>query len=321
MARLTSLVAFGGLMTAAAGCGSSGSGGPIPFSQFEPTSVAAACHLEVLCGRYPDQATCLSSEQTRPHLYDTLGVDIASGKVIYDGSAARTCLDAVNALSICNRSTYSSFSAVDPTCSAIFTGTVAPGGACFFSEECAGQGTCASPCYGDACCAGTCASTTVALGDACSFVGAVCVSGTSCSGGTCQVLPGEGAPCGAPNYPNDCVSPLYCDSTTSTCKAPVATGGPCRTELGSYDCASALDLCDPTTATCKPLGPVGGPCHGNSSTIGCVPYATCDQTTDTCVDRPAVGAACDPNTPDCLGGTCDPTTNICTLTPTAGACS
>ena len=319
MARGTLASAFGGLLVVA-GCGGT-SGGPIPFPQFEPAAVAAICHVEVLCGAFPEEATCLSSEQVQPHLYDTLSVDITAGKVIYDGTNARTCLDAVNAITSCSRTTFASLEAVDPTCSAIFTGTVAAGGACFFSQECAGRGTCASTCYGDACCAGTCASTSVAEGSACSFVGAVCASGTSCSGGICQVLPGLGAPCGAPNYPNDCVSPFYCDSHTNTCKAPVATGGPCRPEFSSYDCASPLDMCDTTTSICTRLGPVGGPCSGNSSTIGCVPYATCDQTTNTCVEVPTVGAACDPNTPDCLGGTCDPTTNVCTLTPTAGACS
>lgn len=312
-------------LLAAGGCGSSNGnddrGSSIPFPQFEPAALAAICHLDVLCGTFPDQATCLSSEQAQPHLYDTLGVDIASGKVVYDGKSARTCLDAVNALASCSRSTYAALEALDPTCSAIFTGTVAAGSACFFSQECAGHGTCASTCTGDACCAGTCASTPVAEGQPCSFVGAVCASGTRCSGGTCQVVPGLGEPCGPPNHPADCVSPLYCDPATSICTAPVATGGPCRVSLSSYDCASALDVCDPATSTCKPRGPIGGPCSGSSSTIGCVFYGMCDQSTNTCVQRPAVGAACDPNTPDCLGGACDPTSHVCTLPPTAGACS
>ena len=85
------------------GCGSGDV--PIPFPEFESTALTALCRLEVLCGTYLDSATCMTSEQTQPHLYDTLAQDIASGKVNYDGASARTCIDTINGVSSCNRNT------------------------------------------------------------------------------------------------------------------------------------------------------------------------------------------------------------------------
>jgi hypothetical protein len=313
-----------------AGCGSGSGGGSVPFSQFEPSAVQAVCHLLVLCGDFPDQATCVASEQTQPHYYETLGPDISSGKVIYDGTKAKTCLDAINAVSSCNRSTEANV-VLSSACDGIFTGTVATGGGCFFGTECAG-GSCnaTAACAPNQCCAGTCsASTMVGLGGDCGVSGAICVSGTTCTfdtstrTDTCQQLPGQGAPCGYPNYASTCASPFYCDSVSGTCKAPVATGGPCDPTLGPEGCDSVLDSCDPTTSVCTHLLPVGSTC--GSPSVGCISYAVCDPTTLTCVERPGVGAACDPSYATgalCLGGaTCDPTTTTCTLQPTAGACS
>jgi|GEM_PF-2435290 len=315
-------------LVAVAGC--DGGDGPIPFSQFEPSAEQAVCHLFVLCGDFPDQATCLASEQVQPHYYETIAQDISSGKVVYDGARARTCLDAINALSSCNRSTRASIQRLDPTCSDIFTGTVAAGGGCFVSAECAGGGTCAQTqgtCTLNACCAGTClGSTSVALGGDCSIAGAVCASGTTCtfdstsSTDTCQQLAGAGAPCANTTYTSTCAAPFYCDPTSGTCKTPVATGGPCDPSVGSQGCDSPKDQCDTTTSLCTPLPAPGSPC--SAIDIACLSYATCDSTTNTCVERPGVGQPCDPtNGPSCLGGTCDPTSATCMLTPTGGACS
>jgi hypothetical protein len=317
---------IGGLALAAAGC----DGGSVPFSQFEASAEQAVCHALVLCGKFPDEATCLASEQVQPHYYETLGSDISAGKVIYDGGRAKACLDAVDGLGSCNGTTVSPLQSplpqIDPTCNAIFRGTVAAGGACFFSEECANGGTCTSTqgCTADQCCAGACVTyTNVAEGGDCNVPDAVCPSGTTCAadsttdGYTCQRLPGAGAPCIYPHLNvGVCAKPLYCDDPTmGTCKAFVATGGPCDPSVGNCE---YLDRCDPTTLVCTPLLPVGSAC--GVSPIGCVSYATCDTTTSTCVELTLVGAACDPNGLACLGGTCDRTTSTCMLTPTGDAC-
>jgi hypothetical protein len=326
----------GGLIGAAAlaavGCGSSSGGGSIPFSQFEASYDQASCRLLVLCGEFPDQATCLSSDHYEPHDYATLDQDISTGKVMYDGAKAQACLDAYNAVSSCNRKDVGNI-APNPDCHAVFTGTVAAGGACFASAECAGGGTCwtggtCAPQY--ECCPGTClaAPPTVALGGDCSSAATVCVWGTVCTvdltkgGETCQPFVGVGASCVYSINESVCASPLYCDSTTGVCNAPVATGGPCDPSRGSLDCDIRTDRCDTTTLVCTPPLAVGAPC--SNATDNCAAYATCDATTNTCVQRPAVGQACDrTNGPPCLGDTttCDSTSATCVRMPAGGACS
>ncbi len=315
------------------GCGGgTGIGGPIPFSAFESAAGSAVCNVLVVCGDVPDEATCLASDQVEPHYYDTLGQDIAAGKVSYDGAKARSCIDGLNAISSCDRTTLADLT-LAPDCNGVFTGTVAPGGACFFSQECAAGGSCQSadsvcdPLH--QCCAGTCARlVTVAAGGDCTGIDAQCAAGTLCvfSGtgntGTCVTLvTTPGATCGG-TIP--CAPPLYCDTVSNTCKTPVATGGACNPGLGSIDCANLRDLCDAASSSCKPRIAVGSPCPGGAD---CVSYAYCDATSGNCVELPAVGRPCSlsavaANGDQCLGGvTCDPTTSLCTLIPTGGACS
>jgi hypothetical protein len=310
------------------GSGGGGSGGPIPFSQFEAAAEQAVCHLLVLCGEFPDEATCLASDQVKPHYYETLGQDITDGKVSYDGAKARSCIDMINGLASCDRTSVLEAS-LDTTCTTgIVTGTVAPGGSCFVNEECAGGSTCqktdASCDSFSQCCVGTCVSPlAVAAGGDCSVAGAACVSGTMCivngttHAETCVTTGAAGASCGA-SMP--CTYPFHCDATSGTCKAPAATGGACDPSVGSVTCDSPKDYCSTTTMVCTTLLAVGSPCtQGTPST--CVSYAACDAATNTCLERPAVGAPCVATGPSCLGGSCDATTATCTLMPTGGACS
>jgi hypothetical protein len=298
---------------------------PLPFAQFESSDQEALCHGHVLCGTFPDQATCLASIQVAPHYYDTLSQDVESGKVVYDGGKARECFDKVNALSSCNRLGFPVIKS-DPTCTTIFAGTVAVGGACLFPEECLG-GACqqsdASCASSTQCCPGTCIAVPppVASGSPCPPPPANCASGicvlAADGTATCRTPVGLGLLCGV-DVP--CASGLYCDPATGICKAPVGAGGACNPALDSEDC-DVPDTCDTTTSVCTPPLPVGAAC--DPSTGGCMSYASCDATTDSCVERPQVGAPCDPTGagPACLGGSCDATSTTCTLEPTAGACS
>ena len=311
-------------LAAVAGC--DGGAPAIPFSQFEPNALAAVCRLAVLCRSYPAQATCLTSEQTQPHYYDTLSQDIASGKVIYDGVSARACIDALNSVSSCSRNLLAT-SGLTPVCNKIFTGTVAAGGACFVSEECLGDASClaTASCSSGQCCAGTCqaSSVTVPLGADCSGVGKVCVAGTVCvsdsttGASTCRQPVAAGGEC---HDSRACAAGLYCDLTSGICKALLATGAACDPSLNSADCENDYDRCDITTSLCTSPLNVGSACP-NATQI-CVSYASCDGTSGTCVARPVVGAACNATTgPQCLGGSCDTTSGTCMLMPTAGACS
>ncbi len=304
--------------------GGSGGGGPIPISQYEPLVLAAGCHNLVLCGSFPDVATCLSSDQVVSHLYDTLAADVVDGKVSYDAVQARACVDEWNSLP-CTR-TMSLKHPNDP-CDSVFAGTVAVGGACFFDPECAAGGSCQidyTNCGLSQCCPGSCVEIPppAGAGGDCTSAGATCVTGTTCtpdaSGltATCQPTPGVGQACAASTVA--CVYPLYCDPTSGTCKAPVDTGEACNPQLKGQDCNEEADLCDPTTSVCTRFPGPGRPCD---PTFGlCLYDAWCDTTTDTCLARPAVGQPCDDRVP-CLGDDrCDPTSSTCVLLPTAGAC-
>jgi hypothetical protein len=319
----------GALALLAVGCGGGSGGGSIPFDQLEPTLLAAACHLNVLCGTFPDTATCMASLYVKPHFLDTIGPDIASGKVVYDGAKARACVDMVNAITSCDRTALAGL-ALDPVCGndTAFKGTVAAGGPCFFLEECAGGANCQktdSTCTTNQCCAGTCVAppAPVAVGADCTT--ATCVTGSVCvfdgtttpATETCQIPGGVGAPCVSIS---NCTNPLYCDTTSKTCKSPVATGGACDPTMGSLGCDSPTDVCDPTTMVCTNRLGLRSACDPTNNT--CVSYAACDATTSTCVERPVAGASCDPtNGPSCLTGTCDATSMLCTLPTGSGACS
>jgi hypothetical protein len=322
----------GALALLVAGCGGgSGGSGSIPFEQLEPAVLAAVCHYELLCGVFPDLATCMASEYAEPHLFDTLAGDISSGKVAYDGAQARACVDTLNAISSCDRTAVAMLT-LDPDCGngAVFKGTVASGGACFFTQECADNGTCQatdSSCSIDQCCPGTCVarSAPVAVGGDCSAAGATCVSGSVCVFDsttttvteTCQIPSQAGGPC---TSILSCVNPLFCDAQTKTCQSPVAEGGACNPSNGSPGCNDPHDRCDPTTMLCTPRLGLGSACDPTND--ACASYAVCDPTTSACVERPTVGASCTPGAPPaCLGGSCDATSMTCTLPATAGACS
>ena len=313
-------------LPAVVGCGSDA----LPFSELRSSVLAASCRYDVRCQNYPDQATCLASLQTQPHFFDTMVADVASGKVIYDGVAARACVDAINSLSSCPRNAFSMLDARTAVCNKVLTGTVAVGGACFFREECLGGGNCLTTgnCVSSyECCAGTCQTPPVSVpvgGDCSVYDPSVCPAGTSCltdptSGkSTCRVPVGAGGSCSSSP---SCAAGLYCDVTlTQTCKPQIATGGTCNPSLGAQDCSGPQDVCDSTTQTCTPPAAVGSPCGGAQPS--CVGYATCDPTSLTCVEVPTVGAACDPTRGNsCLAGNCDATSATCVLPPSAGACS
>ena len=327
-ARLT--VALLAAWAGAGGCGGGSGGASIPISDLEAQIVDAVCNWRVGCAQSPDKATCLRSVELEPGFYPTIQADIASDKVIYDGAKARACVDLLDALAPCTQSaTATAARQVTDTCKAVFTGTIATGGACFFKEECAGDASCnqTDPSCAQACCAGTCGTplaTPATAGQSCSNVpcatGLYCDFTTSPQSETCAVPSStEGAAC---NQAGSCAAPLFCDldttTGTGTCKHAVATGARCNTSAGSNSCDDLRDRCDATSSTCVPRGAVGATCD-TSMGITCVGYATC--TGGTCVAQPEGGDSCDPAGPACYSGlTCDPTTLKCTAPPEGGAC-
>jgi len=272
-------------------------------------------------------ATCLAIVRW-PGYQATLERDITFGRVIYDAGKAAACLDRLEHFysTACTRSARAAASATLGTvCSEMFTGTIAPGDACFFSEECAGGALCqlndASCADFLQCCPGTCVADPppAPLGGDCS-AGQGCAEGNACTtaqlGGplTCMAPLAAGAACNSVG--SACAAPMYCDidpaTNTGTCRAPAASGGPCNVEVGSASCDDVRDDCE-GTAICTRRVPAGASCFAGAQT--CVDYASCDGTT--CVAAAKLGEPCGGATGiDCLPGLeCPSPTYTCRLLP------
>ncbi|HMF44778.1 MAG TPA: hypothetical protein VKQ32_29090 [Polyangia bacterium] len=318
-------------LLAAAGC----SAGPqfYDLDQFVNLVIDDLCRAQVACNDMPDMETCLATTKIEPNYLATLKQDIASGKVRYDGAKATACADLLHRLygAECSQAALAAVPDRNSTvCDQVFTGTVAIGGACFFSEDCAGGGSCVPSdltCSRSLqCCPGTCqanTTTTVPVGGSCAS-GEICAGDSYCDtsvsgvAGTCKLpTAGDGAACSAAI---PCVAPLYCDLDSGTgmgtCRRPAATGGACSTSVAFSSCDDGRDYCDQLTVTCTRRVAPGGDCASGQT---CVGYTECMGST--CVAQPKPGEACSTNGPSCLGTVlCDAASSTCKVVPVGGAC-
>ncbi|MEC7524755.1 MAG: hypothetical protein VYE22_33050 [Myxococcota bacterium] len=158
---------------------------------------------------------------------------IDRGTVTYDAAATRACLDASQANG-CNL-----FNVATPeACRDILVGTLEPGSACSFSEECAGD----AYCDGASCpaTAGTC-SARKASGAECDGTDE-CVTGLVCEGGTCQTSSSRpGGPCDGPDA-------IACPLGEICVDGDEETVGTC-TPLAEVQTAALGESCDPQTGT------------------------------------------------------------------------
>lgn len=262
---------------------------------------------------------------------------VNGGSVQYDATQASACINTFTGLS-CD-----SYSSMDDACGSVFTGTVAPGGACNDSVECAGQG---STCDERSGCPGSCIAAVGLNGD-CSAVGcragltcqsrsgtstcqapvpagqsctyAPCVSGTKClsdgNGGlVCRTLPGPGQSCAQTLM---CAAGCYCNST-QICSAKQTSGscsnsGQCALP---YWCVGSVG-----SETCQLLS-VGAVCTPGQNQCGLGMYCGSN---NTCVEWPHAGGDCGAlasgEYADCLDSWCVITTGsqgVCQAYLTAG---
>lgn len=315
------------LVSVVAGCsGSSSKSGPIALADFHAAAMKVACHLNVVCGKSPDQATCMASAQEELHFYPSLQALVAAGRIQYDGLKARTCFDQIDGLTTCDRHVVSA-PGFTTMCEEVLVGLVPKDGACFFDAECQNRGSCSGTVIGcdsfTECCAGTCTAgaTVVPAGGDCSAPPAICETGTTCvtsSPGLATCVP-LGATVGTSCGSIACVSSLTCDAQTRTCRLPSPEGGACTPGLNGLDCDDARDFCDPA-GHCTARLAIGAPC--TRAAQACVGWAACDATTSTCVALPLVGQPCASGDSPmaCLGGVrCDPT-GTCALQPAGASC-
>ncbi len=314
--RLLTPGLISGLLALAA-CGSSS----ISLSDLGDELNRRSCQGQVNCGAYPDLQTCLDA-QSDPGGIDQLQVSVNAGRVKYDGDKAGECLDALTSQMTCESFVNYGESPTPEACNQVFTGTVAAGGECYDSAECADNGTCNLSCNTGECCAGTCVAGDPApalanLGEDCSNTecneGLWCKTDSTNNTSACAELGGEGAACSGFS---GCGADLACDGLfgDGTCVRPAKPGETCDPQqgFGLLSCARDDNYCDTTDTTCKQKVAVGQACDTQQS--NCVNYAYCDA--GTCTERPVENEACVTDGPSCLGAL-ECTNSVCTFpTPT-----
>jgi hypothetical protein len=268
------------------------------LSQFQASATAAHCEAEIQCGWVPSRANC--GEQNHWN-FAQLQADIAAGTVVYDGTQAAACLDALYG-SPTGTTCLSAFWGakvllpLPAPCRALFKGNVAAGGDCFQSEECASGacvkvGTAYTPCD-----LGTCGGMPAPIGSV--EIGGACAQDSECADGAfcdsldeCAPLLGLGASCSG--AVDRCSPDLECvtTGTTATCAKLPGEGADCS----SLRCGQNDHYCQPSTHTCQPRRGVGDSCADDTS--ACVYWAYCDATS-TCKAFKLAGEACDPTSLD-----------------------
>ena len=199
-----SLGLFVGCIGAAfAGCGgnddTSGGGGggsatPIPLDNLPAALSAAMCGIITDClgdlySLYMPGQDCTTVNQAQFEDGDFANIKqgISDGTVVYDGTKAQACLDAISAAG-CSLLT----SRMPAVCKEAVAGTVTNGGDCTFNAECKEVN---AYCKIDATCPGKCSPLEM--------------SGTACT------------------TSDQCQTGLVCGENTKKCEAPVAAAGAC----------------------------------------------------------------------------------------------
>jgi hypothetical protein len=211
----------------ASGCGGGGGSGVagVPFDQLSAAYAAVFCHQAFTCCdaaeldtsmRGVDEATCVTNYMARidANLAD-YPTAIAAGRILYNGDRVRRCLDAVAALPCAQWGADQQLRRFSD-CLHFYDGTIAPGGACAQTAECA-DGTC-----GTGGVAGVCVAN-AKIGESC--VSGSCQPEVSCASDSsgfptvCATPLADGAAC---SYDSDCAS-TFCEA--NVCGLPTLCNG------------------------------------------------------------------------------------------------
>ncbi len=304
------------IASTAVGCG--GSDG-ISIDNLLDSIQDASCEQAVRCQDQPDEATCKSTTFFNDTGSLTIIAGVKGGTIKYDSSKAEDCVDSIRDGSCA----FEGFSSSDSPCEDMLSGTVAVGGACQISAECAGDARCAQTdpnCDSDMmCCAGTCMAgdPEVPSGGACGDNSGPCADGTYCkytsqTGGTCtSLITTAGTPCDSLDA---CAGNMICDifANAPTCIQPAASGGTCDPAV-LLPCADFREHCDEATMKCVPGLANGAACEFSGE---CRPDSTCAN--GTCQVNAGVGGACPDDGVSCLGDLDCSETNMTCTAPTAG---
>jgi hypothetical protein len=221
-------------------------------------------------------ARALFASSTAP--CDRFAADLAAGRLSFDGTHARTCLDLLRTVVTCPGAqtmpqTMQQMMQQATECATLTTPRVPVGGSCTslyivtLGEQCENGSTCVEA--ASYACTGVCTVRTP-VGSPCVPLSTRCASGASCNSvsKTCVMPPpsgSAGASCDSATY-GSCTRDLYCDTTG----ADASTHGTCRAKKTSGACLSNTECADPRSC----VGMVGAktcalPKHaGDACTVG-----------------------------------------------------
>lgn len=309
--------------------------GPSPVPQADvPTELAKAlCARYFKCGAVKDEAACLRQSTDGLQL-STYEAQISAGKIIYDGAAARRCLDAFK-VGECLTFSFDEYGSGD--CDQVYTGQVKGGESCASTVECVKEDYCALTLTGSMC-SGTCTLRVAEGGTADSS--AQCAKDLVLYQGKCVAKLAEGAPCANTLPACDSSKGLYCNGELR-CAKPQDVGQSCdmNSRCGPFytciagQCAKALDVdascagpansvggtlckidlyCESGAKVCKAPGGQGATCTSDSA---CNDPFVCSKAvlaaSGTCQPRATENQSCAET--DCDSATyCALLTNVCT---------
>jgi hypothetical protein len=267
------------LMVLLAGCGG---GGSVSLDRYTDEYRAAYCQYLTRCGLAESEDTCeqLHVDRRFP-VAATVRAGVAMGKIVYDGGAARACIDAY-AGRPCDVTGRDNRAHTD-VCVEAFAGTLGDGAACGSSIECISR-NCEAPACGEACCMGACVGGAEpdlgGPGDPCNEL-IPCGGESFCDRQSlmCEPLKPSGAAC---VNPGDCQYGLGC-SLDKKCAVEPALGAPC-----SGGCRDDGTVCSPASGTCVKVGLAGAAC-ANSEDCSLLYY--CDASRR-CARGAALGELC-----------------------------
>jgi hypothetical protein len=284
--------------------GGTDGGGDLPIEQLFDAQLTAICDYFVRCGMFEDTPKCKTVFGSNAQVpYDIVDA-VNMGKVNYDASKARACIDAIAQRS-CERWNTLGNRPAPVACTEVLTGTVASGGVCVTNEQCTSQ-DCVQPANCPmACCMGTCSNAPPPgprnVGQACA--NGYCVGGYCDFAGVCAAYLTQGSIC---NGDFECADGLNCrinptDPTMRSCQMMTSTNGPCGS---SSDCLQSADIC--VSGACRTGGLTGDTCQ--LPMVQCQSMHQCSG--GKCALPPGPGQSCN-NYPSCIDSYCDPTTLAC----------
>jgi len=231
--------------------------GPIAMNDMPHEMAIMLCNLVARCNpnsalstpAYAQQCVSLVEKEFADQSIPGLQAAIAAGTATYDGAKLRTCLDVYPGLA-CD---YANVDVLDATCANIWGGTVAVGGACNSSLECA-------------------SSTATSL----------CKSSASTCPGVCTARVGVGQPCPSTD---DCLETLKCDTTDHLCKVPLKTGDACGDSNPNGGVCGGITRCVEVSSGQYRCGSLFGASSGQEGDVcdnshGCVAGLVCTTTSE-----------------------------------------